>query len=357
MHKQSNMKSGLIIALSVSAIAIIIVLFLTANRKTWQEVAKIHPVFILIAIILIFLKWASSCIRTNMLIKAAGASLPFGKVTKAVLGGGFVGSVTPFHAGGVPSEVYFLYKFGLPADISAAVVTAGATASIICFAALTPAIILIGARTLHAGFGWKTALTWAGIVAFFVLLIFIYAIMNPEKISLVLKEKAPEFMRKREGYMKAADSIANAALRFQTSLRTIVKSSIAVFVAVFFLTIFFWLAGLLVTPVILLGMGYPEFFWKAFLAQTLAAFLLPFAPVPGESGFAEFTFSGIFATFLPSYLVGITTLSWRFFTFYLTLLAMGVAFVLALNEIKRTEQGNIKVEQQNGLTEQSASET
>jgi len=342
LQEKINVRSGLIISLSVSTCAIILLLYLTATRKTWQEIAKIHPVFIVIAVLLVFLKWASSCLRAELLIKASGEEMSLGKISKAVLAGGFAGSVTPFHAAGIPAQVYFFYKYGLTAPTSLAVVTAGATLSVFCFTALAPAIILTGAKVLHAGFGFRTALVGAGIGAFIVLIIFFYSVIEPEKLSKTLYERSPEFLRKNERYLKIQTSFLEGAKKFQISFRTIAKCGVRTTLEAVLLTLLFWLAGLLIIPIIILGMGYPEYFFKAFLAQTLAAFLLPFAPVPGESGFAEFTFSGLLATFLPKRLIGVVTLSWRFFTFYLTLLFMGASFLLVLKDIE--EMGNKNVE-------------
>jgi uncharacterized protein (TIRG00374 family) len=122
---------------------------------------------------------------------------------------------------------------------------------------------------------------------------------------------------------------------FSRSLRTLAEARKSLLVAILLLTIVFWLAGAFVASWILRGLGYPQYFWKALLGQMLVTSILPFTPVPGESGVAEVAFAGVFSMFIAKNTLALVTMTWRFFMLYLPMIGLGIAFVLAANDARR----------------------
>ncbi len=306
--------------------------FFTMDRKTWSVVSRMHPLFLVIALLLVVGKWVMLTLRSNILVHASGADLSYGKVVKSVLGGSFVGSVTPFRAAGIPTEIYFLYEYGLPGPQASAVVLSGAAVSILIFTLSLPFIFVLSASKIHVGLGLRTLLVTAGILAFLVFLFIAYSMKSPEKLARAIESAAPSCLKKKKSFDRFVTSFFNAIGDFSRSLRTIVGSNWRVLGAVFGLTAAAWFAEFLVAPVILWGLGYPQLFWKAAIAQMVVTSLLPFVPVPGAAGAAEATFATVFAVFVPASLVGFVTVAWRFFMFYLVLLGLGVGFILAVRD-------------------------
>jgi len=122
---------------------------------------------------------------------------------------------------------------------------------------------------------------------------------------------------------------------FSKSLRTLLRAKKSVLLAIILLTVLFWFAGAFTASWILRGLGYPQFFWKALLGQMLVTSILPFTPVPGESGVAEVAFASIFSIFIAKNTLALVTMAWRFFMLYLPLVGLGIFFILAANDARR----------------------
>lgn len=337
MRSNKNIRRGLVIAVAVSVATIVVIFLVTMDRDTWSAIAKISPVFFLLALVLVTARQLVTCIRMRLLIQAMGSELSFGKTTKAVLGAGFAGSVTPYHAGGIPAEIYFLHSYGLTGGEATAVVTTGASLSILLFTLLMPVALVLSASRMHVSFGVRTLLVAASIAALFFFLAFIYSMKEPEKLARVIEARAPGFLRKKPRFHRGVESFRRGMGDFSASLRAIMGAKKSLLFWIVLLTLAFWACGFFVSPVILWGVGYPELFWKAFLAQLVVSSLMPFVPVPGESGMAEAAFATVFAVFVPKNLVGFMTLSWRFFMFYLEVLVLGIVFVVAVRDAGRAK--------------------
>ena len=52
--------------------------------------------------------------------------------------------------------------------------------------------------------------------------------------------------------------------------------------------------------------------------------IIIYVPVPGGSGVAEFGLASLFMLFVPSSVLGIFVMSWRFFTYYVLLFLGGL---------------------------------
>ncbi len=331
-------RTGFIAALSVSAGTIVLIMYLTMDKSTWTTVSKINPLVFLILLALVSGRWLSTCFRTQVLIKAAGGTLPFGKTVKAVLAGSFAGSVTPFHAAGIPTEIFFLTRYGLSGGAATAVITSGAAISILFFIVALPVILALSAAKMDVSFGVRTLLVTAGIIGFTFFLVVVYSMKDPQKVAEFLRNHTPYWLKSRTGYERFLERFTMAIGDYSQGLRSILKSGRKTLATAVLLTFLFWGSGFLVAPLILLGLGFPDHFWKAMLAQLVVSCLQPFIPLPGESGFAEAVFAGVFLIFVPKNLVGFVTLAWRFFMFYYVLLMQGIAFIIAVRDATKEKK-------------------
>lgn len=327
-----NVARGLIVAMSVSVIAVLVILFYTMDHSTWDAVSKINPLFLVLALGVMVLKWSANIYRTYILTKASGAYVSLFKSAKLVFSGTFTGAVTPFHAAGIPTEIYFLSVYDIPAAQSTAIITTGTVMSVTLFVIMAPVVLLVAGAKVNAHVSVRTLLLGAGIIAVLFLLIIIYSMGDPHRMAKTIIKRAPGRLKEKEWFKKGIERFFEAVSHFSESLHTILHYKRRYLFIAAVLTLILWGSVVFVTPVILCGLGYPELFWKGFLAQLVVSYLLPFVPVPGESGFAEATFAGIFIVFVPENLVGVLALMWRFYTFYLPLMISGVAFLLALRD-------------------------
>ncbi len=321
--------TGLIGAIVLSVATILIVLFLTMDRQTWSAVAGINPLLVLAALGLLLAKWSFHIIRTKLLIRASGHELGTFPTVKAMLGGTFTGAVTPFLASEIPMEIYFLHGYGIQAAPATAIVTVGSTMSILLFVIAMPVVLLTAAVRVHLQVGLRAILIVAGVAALVLLLLVLFSMRDPQRMIALVEERAPGVLRRRQWFRRGTEAFFRAMAAFSASLRTILGFSKGVLAAAALLTLLLWTTVIFIPGLMLWGLGYSNLFGQAVLAQMVVSYLLPFSPTPGQSGVAEATFAGVYATFVPAHLVGALALLWRFFTFYLALAVTGVAFVLA----------------------------
>jgi glycosyltransferase 2 family protein len=97
----------------------------------------------------------------------------------------------------------------------------------------------------------------------------------------------------------AADAVAHGV---QWGARYSVVSALALFLGVPFDPVLFWLLQ-----------------WVVFTVMS-------FVPTPGATGGAEVAFTAVYATLLPSGVIGIATAAWRLFTFYVPVACAAGAF-------------------------------
>jgi len=330
-----SIRTGLAIIVILSAAAILLLVFLTMNRKTWTTLGRMNPIFLVVAMLLVVSKWLMLTYRSRLLVRASGSHLSYGKIAKSVLGGSFVGSVTPFRAAGIPTEIYFLHEYGLPGAQASAVVASGAALSILVFTLSLPVVFILSASKIHVSLGMRSLLIAAGILAAFVFLVIAYSMKNPERVSKRVETSSPAWLKRRKWYIRWVEAFFHSLGDFSMSLRTIIGSRRSYLYGSIALTLVAWLSEFFIAPVILWGLGYPGLFWKAALAQMVVTALLPFVPIPGAAGAAEAAFATVFVAFVPASLVGFVTLAWRFFDFYMVLFGLGIGFILAVRDVGR----------------------
>lgn len=329
LPRRRTIITGLIIAIALSVASILIVLFLTMDRQTWSAVAGINPLLLLAALALLLAKWSFHIIRTKLLIRASGHELATFPTAKAMLGGTFTGAVTPFLASEIPVEIYFLHGYGIQAAPATAVVTVGSTMSILLFVIAMPVVLLTAAARVHLQVGLRAILIVAGVAVLVLLVIVLFSMRDPERMIARVERFAPGFLKRRDWFKRGTEAFFRAVASFSASLRTILGYSKGVLALAALLTLLLWTTVIFIPGLMLWGLGFRHLFWQAVLAQMVVSYLLPFSPTPGQSGVAEATFAGVYATFVPANLIGVLALLWRFFSFYLALTVTGVTFVLA----------------------------
>ncbi len=324
----------LTVALGVSAIACAVVSILTVDSKTFKAVSSINTFYFGIVAVVVVGRWLCECLRFRMITRAMGKDIPFGRLSKAVLGSAFTGAITPYRAGGFPAQVFFLSRYGLTGGEATAVSTAGGVVSLLVMALSFSVVVFLGAASFRIHVGARTALVLAGLVSVVVMILTLSLIKKPLKVVKLINAVIPGFLKKKECFIRFEKGLANNICDFTESMRTFVRGRKHHLISVFLLTMVFWFSGALAVSLILRGLGYPQYFWKAMMGQIVVSSILPFAPVPGASGIAEAAFAGIFSVFINKSTAGILTVIWRFFTMYFPMLLLAVAFFLALKDSK-----------------------
>ncbi|MHB8780996.1 MAG: lysylphosphatidylglycerol synthase transmembrane domain-containing protein [Candidatus Geothermincolia bacterium] len=324
-----SLAGALFAAISLSVVALLAVLFITMDQETWSHLRRLNPAVILAALGLLIIRWSCQVVRARLFMGVEGVRLPLFPTTKAILAGNFAGAITPFQASEIPVAVYFLDRYGLPAARATAVVTVGSVMSVLLFVVAMPAVLAGAGSQVDVRPGFQTLLMVAGVVALLLLLLAVYSMRDPSRALALARRLAPRRLRERKWFEPAAERFFSAITSFSESLRRILKGGSWTILAAAILTVVMWTSTIFIPAIVLWGLGRPDLFWQATLAQSVVSYLLPFSPTPGQSGVAELTFAGIYAVLVPSELIGLLALVWRFFTFYVALAVSGTAFVIA----------------------------
>ncbi|MHB8896887.1 MAG: lysylphosphatidylglycerol synthase transmembrane domain-containing protein [Candidatus Geothermincolia bacterium] len=334
MDQQSRRRYGkyVVIAIGVSVAAVVIISLTTMDHHTLNVLKRIDVLSFVVVLGLVVGKWASECLRFNLIVRGIGRRLPFRDTSKAVLGSAFTGSVTPYRSATVPVQIFFLSRYGLTGGEATAVTATGAALSVLLLTISMPIVLILGASKIHFSFGIRFLLVMGAFIGFFVFMFAVYSMRDPSRVSRLMKRLTPQSLQARARFERVVDKLEKATADFSSSLRRLLKANKLLLAAIVGLTLLYWFSEVFVASWILRGLGHPELFWKALLAQVVVSSVLPFTPVPGESGIAEAAFAGVFSVFVARNMVAAVTLVWRFFMFYIPLIGLGIFFVLATRD-------------------------
>jgi uncharacterized protein (TIRG00374 family) len=323
------------IAVGVSVVAIVVISLLTMDRNTFKAISRIDVLSFLVVLGLVFGKWASECLRYSLIVKAVGRRIPFRNTAKTVMGSAFTGSVTPMRSATYPVQIFFFTRYGLTGGEATAVSTTGGALTILVTIIALPIVLVLSASKIHVNVGIRVVIFSAALIGFFLFMFIVYSMRDPSKVARLVARLTPGFIRRKPSFERFQERLTRGMGDFSASLRRLMKAPKGQLALIVLLTVVFWFSGVFTASWILRGLGLGRYFWQALLGQVLVSSILPFTPTPGESGVAEAAFAGIFSIFIAKNTIALVTVSWRFFTLYLPLVALGIAFILATRDAAR----------------------
>ena len=332
--KKKNTKKKLSIALSLvlSFAIIIIILKFTIDKDTFTYLSqeKIQYEFFIAAIGLSILYWFIWALRLKILSSALDhhVKISLWEHIKIIIATLFIAGITPSSAGGEPIRIHLLHKKGMN--------TGGATAAVMT-ERLLDAIFILGCVPF-AFFIYKDLIEIEAVkiglylgIAFFIslILIFIYAIKNPQKLKsflIFMAKKAHRFIPttkwKKETHL--IEKITHEVDNFHQSMLFFRKERKKEFLMGGMVTIVFWSTGFLVPSMLLMGMGLQPFLLESYCAQVLLVICILIPTTPGSSGVAEASTAVLYAPLINQSLLGVFILLFRFITYHLNLLVGGL---------------------------------
>lgn len=330
--KPIKIKLYTVISLLLSLVVIILILYFTINAETLYYLShtNIRYEFFLIAIFLNVFAWLLWGLRLQVLSNAIDKKLHIGfwESTKIVIANLFLACVTPALAGGEPLRIYLLKKDGMSLGGATAAILGERLIDAICVLICVPFAFFIFKDRID-----NTALTvtlFIGILLFIIfLLIFLYALKNPDKIKsflIFLNNKFSRFFKKKKHRetKKIINFIEKEVDSFHASMMFFIGEGKKTFVIVSILTVAYWGVGFMIPSMLLLGLGLPPFFIESYAAQMLLLVIITIPTTPGSSGVAEISVSGLYSVLIGSshgYLLGVFVFLFRFITYHMNLIA------------------------------------
>jgi hypothetical protein len=328
--KQKTVKLSMLIALSLSIAIIIFILYFTIDSDTLNRLARcqIKYEFFAIAICLNILYWILWGARLKILSNAIDKNVKIGlwESTKIVIANLFLASITPSMAGGEPVRIHLLNKEGMSIGCSTAAVLGERLLDAVFILALVPIAVFIfkdkpGVQFLSAGL-------WIGVIVFVLLLVvFLYAILRPEKIKsflIMINKKFRRFSKKKDSESKVIKRINKEVDNFHSSMTCFVGEGRKALLKASIFTILFWSAGFLIPSMMLLGLGLPPFFIESYFAQVILLVIIMMPTTPGSAGIAEVGIWGLYGVLIGTgegSLIGVFIILYRFVTYHMNLLA------------------------------------
>jgi hypothetical protein len=339
---QRKIKKGLKYSLLVSVIALGLLFSLTINEDTLMKIKRVNSVYLLLAIVINFLMWVVGGLRIKLISNALGEKISLKFAIKNFLVGAFISNITPFASGGGPIQVLLLHRKGLSLGKSSTVIIVQFVMRLLFFSILSPLFFFLFSDLIDPGMIPEEIFDLLIIFSLSISAIIIYFIWKPDKVK-VLTERLRN-LKFLQGLMKSKkanqliDRLYQEMEDFHESLWQLTKYKKSSLLLAAFFTIIFWVLFFIIAPVILLGLGVKPYFFRSFIVQTIFYLIIPYMPTPGASGAAEFGFATLFSSFVPSSLVGLLAIVWRFLTFYLVIIFGGVILfrMIAKSVLKRT---------------------
>jgi len=329
--KPKTMKIPIVIALTISIAIIVLILFLTIDAKTFEYIStiSIRYEFFAVAVLLNILYWVLWGARLRVLSNAIdkNVNISLWESTKIVIANLFLAGITPSMAGGEPVRIHLLNKDGLSLGGATASVLGERLLDAIFLLLCVPFALFVFKDRINIGF-INTGLT-IGIVVFIIaIIIFAYAIKNPESTKsflFYLNKKLSRFSKKRE---KAESGIINKINsevdNFHNSMVFFLGEGKNAFIKAGILTVIFWSTGFMMPSMILLGLGLEPFFIESYAAQVLLIIIVMMPTTPGSAGITEGGVAAFYSVIIGSsytHILGVFIILFRFITYHMNLIA------------------------------------
>jgi hypothetical protein len=327
--KKKSLKFSFIISITLSIIIILAIVYFTVDAKTIENLSmvsiKYH--FFAVAIFLNVLYWIFWGARIKILANMMDNKIKISLIesTKIVIANFFLASITPSMAGGEPVRIHLLNNNGLSLGCATATVLGERLMDAIFILVLVPIALFIFKDVRDLGF-ISLGLTIGVIVFILLLIVFIYAIIKPDKTKAFLisiSKIFSRFSKKKESGKKIILRINQEVDNFHDSMyRFSSDNKKSLFFASIF-TILTWSCGFMIPSMILLGLGLPPYFIESYAAQALLIVIIMMPTTPGSAGVTEVGIYGLYGVLIgttSNTLIGVFIVLYRFVTFHMNLI-------------------------------------
>lgn len=310
----------ILILIAASAVSIAAILVFTVDERTREALADVKPIFLLALVgswIFMLLSDASAIVLYTRGTEERIGFFPALKTTTLRI---FFNIITPFAFGGQPFSIVSLSREGIES---------GKGSSIVIIKLMTLAMFTqIGALLSFVFFNDRISnintlnkvFMVSGIIGGGAILLLTFSFLYPQLLVWFITRTGQ--LLHRLHMVKDTKKLRKWAIRQSCSARRSFKRY-------FSHHVFFFASGtlcngmvyfsqLVMLWLILLGLGINVTFLTGIVLASMLLFLITFMPTPGAIGLGEAIFLLLFAKTVPSYLLGIAIVLWRFFFHYLT---------------------------------------
>ncbi len=328
---EKSLKRGLVLSVVIGAVSIFLVVALTKTNLDWTGLMRIRLTYLLLAVAFEVASWYAKTLKMQVLAGAMGGKISTGRMMNIFLSSCFISQVTPATSGGIPFQMYMIYRQGVKFGHAVALSVVDSFLTILFYVLMVPLLLFI----------WRS---WIGISTGAIVLVLaltilvcgflLYLIFKPEVFgSLTIKIGRSRLFRAldRKGRLQGwSQRVTQEVRRYREALSLLAQDKCSALWWSFALTVIYWAASLAIAPSLLAGLNVKFALVRVTVVQLLLNFIQPFFPTPGASGGAELSFAFFFKDIVPKRLLGIYVLAWRLVSYYISLVLGAFSIVYAL---------------------------
>jgi glycosyltransferase 2 family protein len=333
----NSYKKWLIAALVISGVSVALVICLTFNSDTIEALKRIKLKYILAAALFHIFSYFIWGARTRVLCNALGYRVNYFKIVEMIISSVFAAAITPSSAGGEPVRMHMLHRNNIPLGKATAIIVGERLLdAFLIFASLPFALYIM--RDLLSNSKLNAALLTANLLAFMVLIFFIYGLWKPEKVKNITHKITARFahvLGKRTDISIShfTEKIDTEIDLFHESIRVFISEGKKGLLWGMIFTFLFWVVEFFQLVLILIGLSQTPSILTTFAAQVLLAVIMIVPATPGASGVAELGAASIFSVFVNTSIIGITVIAWRALTYYMNLLLGGLMSLKVIKDM------------------------
>lgn len=330
------MKKGLKIFYVVSLLTAAIIMYFTTSPATFRALFAANPLYLGLAFLMTLGVALLDYLRLWLLVAGLGERLPFLFGLELIYANTFFSAITPFATGGGALQVYMMHEKGISIAKGIASTAMKFIQSIVFLGISSPLLLIFFPELVQTAnikylffytsisFGIATAFymtvlfwPWAtrSIVAFLLTLL--------QRLRLIHAERATRWNEK----------IIHIIQEFSSSFKSYFGGGKVYILLGFLCTILLFLIQFTIPVVLMWAFGLKVDLLPVIANQLVLMAVMYFIPTPGSSGVAEGGFAFIFMKFVPSHILGLLVIFWRFLTSYMGVIIGSYIFLRILGNV------------------------
>jgi len=332
------------------SLAVIVIIFVTTfNEETIGYILAFNLVFLGLAIIFRLLALVIWGLRIKVMSKSLGYHVTLPYCVNMVLAGLLAGTITPGQVGNDPVRVHELYRDGVGMGDAIAVVIMERFLDGVILAGMGILILFLMMQyflqTFSAAIISLVIIALVFMISMLVLLVL--AMRCPTKTKSIVMRlvnwTVARFRKSPEQGQQITDRAEREIGNFFEGTNRFTGSARQGLIAGGVLTAIFWITEFLVASIIMMGLGLDPYILESMFFQIILAIIMMIPLTPGSSGITELSTSSLYALIIPSGMIGIFVVLWRFVTFYLNILLGAIAgLAIFKRELKSKEKEELE---------------
>ena len=307
-----------IIAIGIACNAIILIFHI--DGQAMDRLRAIKPGWFLLTILLAHVPNLLNAVRVTLWTYFLNRPIGYREALHTVVSSELGASLSPTAIGGGPVKVGMLVKNGLSLGQGTSLTALSSLEDMLFFAISMPlSYFMIGQENLskiHNILGTATNMLRPIIIyGLGIFAIIFLSWMLWRRFFTGKSFKVGSHLEKIQG------TIRKAFGDFKNVFQFIASKGKKRFCLTMSITALQWIARYSIITLLITSFGVPIDPFLFYFLQTVVFGIMNFIPTPGAAAGAEAMFFLIYAPFLPMELIGILTIGWRFFTYYLMLIS------------------------------------